>query len=182
MYTRHPGREFVSWRVEMVKIAPKLGAVLAVAAAIAIPVAVSAHAPSGAIFTTVADGTEVNLNQYPSKEAVYLDGGPGPGAPQTAAGLDDGRYVFQVTDPPGKRLLSTDPANCRQFDVAGGVIASVVPTGCQHVTGTDVDHNARTVQLFPFDDTPNRGGVYKVWVTRVEDFLVGCQQLGHAGT
>ena len=49
-----------------------------------------AHAPSGAIFTTVADGSEVNFNQYPSKDAVYLDGGPGPGAPQTAAGLDDG--------------------------------------------------------------------------------------------
>src|SRR4051812_44496850 len=56
-----------------------------------------AHAPSGAIFTTVVDGSEVNFNQYPSKEAVYLDGGPGPGAPQHAAGLDDDRYVFQVT-------------------------------------------------------------------------------------
>src|SRR5215204_7613864 len=77
-----------------------------------------ASPPSGAIFTTVADGSEVNFNIYPSKEAVYLDGGPGPGAPQTAAGLDDGRYVFQVTDPSGKRLLSTDAARCRQFDAA----------------------------------------------------------------
>src|SRR5215217_7696308 len=86
----------------------------------------SAHAPSGAIFTTVADGTEVNLNQYPSKEAVYLDGGPGPGAPQTAAGLDNGRYVFQVTDPSGKTLLSTDKASARRFDVKEGVITNVV--------------------------------------------------------
>ena len=46
-----------------------------------------AHAPSGAIFTTVADGSEVNANIYASKELVYLDGGPGPGAPQGAAGL-----------------------------------------------------------------------------------------------
>ena len=74
-------------------------------------VRVAAHAPSGAIFTTVEDGSEVNFNHYPSKEAVYLDGGPGPGAPQHAAGLDDGRYVFQVTDPSGKTLLSTDPAS-----------------------------------------------------------------------
>jgi hypothetical protein len=128
----------------------------------------SAHAPSGAIFTTLVDGSEVNFNQYASKEEVYLDGGPGPGAPQHAAGLDDGRYVFQVTDPSGKNLLSTDPAANRRFDVVGGVISAVVPPG--HATGFDVDHNAVTVQLFPFKDTPNNGGVYKVWVTRVEDY------------
>lgn len=141
-----------------------------------------AHAPSGAIFTTVADGSEVNFNHYPSKEAVYLDGGPGPGAPQTAAGLDDGRYVFQVTDPSGKTLLSTDKARCRQFDVLNGVIYQVViqPDNCQHLTGLDIDHNATTVQLMPYKDTPNPGGVYKAWVTRVEDYLLGCSQLGVA--
>lgn len=141
-----------------------------------------AHAPSGAIFTTLADGSEVNFNHFPSKEAVYLDGGPGPGAPQHAAGLDDGRYVFQVTDPSGKTLLSTDLARCRQFDVVNGVISQVVaqPDNCQHQTGFDIDHSATTVQLFPYNDTPNPGGVYKVWVTRVEDFLAGCQALGVA--
>src|SRR5688572_2032022 len=137
-----------------------------------------AHAPSGAIFTTVADGSEVNLNIYPSKEAVYLDGGPGPGAPQTAAGLDDGTYVFQVTDPSGKVLLSTDPAQCRQFTVSGGIIVSTAPSPCPHQTGVDQDHGAVTVQLMPYSNTPNNGGVYKVWVTRVEDFLLGCSELG----
>lgn len=140
----------------------------------------SAHAPSGAIFTTLPDGSEVNFNHYRSKEDVYLDGGPGPGAPQTAAGLDDGRYVFQVTDPSGKVLLSTDPARCRQFDVALGVISAVVDTDCEHLTGTDVDHNATTVQLFPYLDTPNNGGVYKVWVSFLNDFLAGCASLGVA--
>jgi len=130
-----------------------------------------AHAPSGAIFTTVADGSEVNFNHYPSKEAVYLDGGPGPGAPQTAAGLDDGRYVFQVTDPSGKRLLSTDPAKCRLFDVSGGVITNVVASSCQHVTGFDIDHGATTVQLMPYKDTPNPGGVYKVWATLASNYI-----------
>jgi len=145
--------------------------------------AASAHAPSGAIFTTLADGSEVNLNLFPSKEAVYLDGGPGPGAPQGAAGLDDGTYVFQVTDPSGKVLLSTDAAKCRQFTVSGGVITAVVVTGCQHVIGNDVDHPpAITVQLMPYANTPNPGGEYKTWVTRVEDFLLGCQQLGKPGT
>lgn len=137
-----------------------------------------AHAPSGAIFTTLEDGSEVNFNQYPSKEAVYLDGGPGPGAPQTAAGLDDGTYVFQVTDPSGKKLLSTDPAGCRLFTVADGIISGVVASGCEHNTGLDIDHGAVTVQLFPYDDTPNPGGVYKVWVTRIEDFFLGCAELG----
>jgi len=140
-----------------------------------------AHAPSGAIFTTVADGSEVNFNHFDAKEDVYLDGGPGVGAPQDAAGLDDGTYVFQVTNPNGRVLLSTDPAGCRQFNVAGGVITGVVPFGgCEHVTGLDVDHSAVTVQLFPFLDTPNPGGVYKVWATTVGDFLAGCAALGVA--
>ncbi|HET7487021.1 MAG TPA: hypothetical protein VFJ85_03775 [Acidimicrobiales bacterium] len=138
---------------------------------------VDAHAPSGAIFTTVADGTEVNFNQYPSKDAVYLDGGPGPGAPASAAGLDDGTYVFQVTNPNGKDLLSTDLAACRQFTVAGGVITGVIGS-CPHVTGVDADHNAVTVQLMPYLDTTNPGGVYKVWVTSLEDYLASCKKLG----
>jgi hypothetical protein len=139
-----------------------------------------AHAPSGAIFTTVADGSEVNFNIYPSKEDVYLDGGPGPGAPQGAAGLDDDTYVFQVTDPSGKALLSTDQARCRQFLVKDGVISSVVATGCEHLTGSDIDHGAKTVQLMPYSDTPNNGGVYKAWVVRLDDFLAGCNALGVA--
>ncbi|XVV02902.1 hypothetical protein ACQPW3_37020 [Actinosynnema sp. CA-248983] len=162
-------------------LAGSAGAVTALAAALLVPMGTAnAHAPSGAIFTTLPDGSEVNFNHFPTKQDVYLDGGPGPGAPQHAAGLDDGTYVFQVTDPSGKVLLSTDPAACRQFTVSGGVITGVVDTTCEHVTGTDVDHNATTVQLFPFLDTPNNGGVYKVWVTTVEDFLLGCSQLGVA--
>ena len=145
-------------------------AVLMMCMSTAFAAVVSANPPSGAIFTTVADGSEVNFNIYPNKEAVYLDGGPGPGAPQTAAGLDDGTYVFQVTDPSGKKLLSTDAARCRQFQVSGGIITAVVVTGCQHVTGLDVDHGAVTVQLMPYLDTPNQGGVYKVWATLVSNY------------
>lgn len=150
---------------------------LIVAAAAALPLGLSvasarATAPSGAIFTTVSDGSEVNFNIYPSKDAVYLDGGPGPGAPQTAAGLDDGVYVFQVTDPSGKTLLSEDPVQCRQFTVSGGIITSTDPSpaNCAHVTGSDVDHGATTVQLMPYSDTPNPGGEYKVWATKVGDY------------
>jgi hypothetical protein len=155
-----------------------LGLAAALTVLAALP-AVASAAPSGAIFTTLPDGSEVNFNHFDSKEDVYLDGGPGPGAPQTAAGLDDGTYVFQVTSPSGKVLLSTDPAACRRFTVANGIITGVVASGgCEHVTGTDIDHGATTVQLMPYLDTPNNGGVYKAWVTLVEDFLAGCAALG----
>jgi hypothetical protein len=50
------------------------------------------------------------------------------GAPQDAAGLPGGNYVFQVTDPSGKTLLSTDPARGRQFMVSGGVTTGVGAT------------------------------------------------------
>jgi hypothetical protein len=134
----------------------------------------SAHPPttalSGAIFTTDVSGVPVNLNIYAAKEDVYLNGGPGINAPDDAAGLPAGTYSFQVTDPPGKTLLSTDPVSCRQFLVdASGRIQSVAPSGaCAHATGTDGEDLGITVQLFPFNDTPNNGGVYKVWVTPTE--------------
>lgn len=122
---------------------------------------------SGAIFTTDITGAPVNLNIYDAKEDVYLNGGPGINAPDDAAGLPAGTYSFQVTDPSGKVLLSTDPVACRQFEVdASGVIRSVAPSGaCAHSTGSDAEDLGITVQLFPYDTTPNNGGVYKVWVT-----------------
>jgi len=140
------------------------------------PAVASAQGVFGAIFTTVSDGTEVNYNIYAAKEDVYLDGGPGPGAPQTAAGLPDGNYVFQVTDPSGKTLLSTDPVGCRQFTVAGGIITQAFSASgtCTHVTGLDVDHNATTVQLMPYNDTPNPGGEYKVWVELTSNLPQSC--------
>lgn len=130
---------------------------------------------TGAIFTTLADGTRVNANIYSSKcdaLGVYLDGGPGPQAPQGAAGLPDGDYYYQVTDPSGKTLLSTDPQRFRRFTVTNGIItARVAPQAPgDHQTGIDVDYGALTIELCPFLDTPNNGGEYKVWVTRVVDF------------
>jgi hypothetical protein len=142
-----------------------------VALAVALVAAALGHPPttplSGAIFTTDETGVPVNLNIYDAKEDVYLNGGPGINAPDDAAGLPAGTYSFQVTDPSGKTLLSSDPVSCRQFTVdASGRIQSVAPSGaCAHATGTDGEDLGITVQLFPFDDTPNNGGVYKVWVT-----------------
>ena len=130
----------------------------------------------GAIFTTLADGTRVNANLYAAKPDVYLDGGPGGQAPSGAAELAQGDYYFQVTDPAGKVLLSTDDIVCRHIHVnAKGVIDAVVGA-CVHDTGIDQDHaadGAITVQLMPFDDTTNPGGEYKVWVTPVDAYGEG---------
>jgi hypothetical protein len=132
----------------------------------------------GAIFTTVADGTIVNANtQYVSKCAVYLDGGPGVKAPAKAAGLPSGDYFFQVTDPSGETLLSTDVVNNRRFHVSSGVITAYTGT---HLIGIDQVHpelGAITISLAnlscptDFLDTPNAGGVYKAWVTPVANFV-----------
>ncbi len=162
-------------------------------------------APSGAIFTTLVDGSRVNANIYDNKDDVYLDGGPGPNAPLDAAGLDDGTYVFQVTDPSAQDLLSSDAARCRVVLVSGGVITRRLDwdgsgttasdfsahlngnDAChrsgRHQQGTDIDHGppAITVQLMPYDDTPNPGGVYKAWMVTLEGFIAGCAQLGVTG-
>jgi hypothetical protein len=68
-------------------------------------------------------------------------------------------------------LLSTDPVECRQFTVADGIITSTAPSSCPHTTGVDVDHGAITIQLMPYNDTPNPGGEYKVWVTFLADYV-----------
>ena len=135
----------------------------------------------GAIFTTLSDGSAVNANQFESKCAVYLDGGPGPNAPARAAGLPDGDYYFQVTDPSGKQLLNTDPVSNRRFTVANGVIVAYTGTGGPvHPTGIDRDHaelGAITIRVsdatcpIDFAETPNNGGAYKVWATPVADFV-----------
>ncbi len=119
-----------------------------------IPTAASADPISGAIFTTDVTGTEVNANQYAAKPDVYLNGGPGLNAPIGAAGLSpDGTYVFTGTAGP-----------------------------CPHATGGTITQGSITsitVQLCTppdpgscFNDTPNNGGVYKVWMTPLAQY--GC--------
>lgn len=119
---------------------------------------------SGAIYTTVKDGTIVNKNIYGSTQDVYLSGGP---QNMNASGLPDGTYYFQVTDPSGKTLLSTDNAICRQLKVIGGRVAGA--TGpCPHADGTlNPANGTLPVQLAPFSKTPNNGNEYKAWLVPV---------------
>lgn len=130
---------------------------------------------NGAIFTTVLDGSTVNSNIYSNKEDVYLNGGPQNNA---AAGLSDGQYYFQVTDPSGAVLLSTDPLACRILVVVNGRIAGQqADPACNtpHANGTFNAANTTTpVQLMPFLDTPNNGGEYKAWITPVDAYSASC--------
>ncbi len=171
--------------------------------------AIGGGGPTGAIFTTVPDGSIVNENvRYTDKREVYLDGGPRGGSPQTAAGLDDGDYVFQITDPSGKYLLSQDKSECRLIRVRDGVIVKLLdrnPTtgaltehsasdAChandaptppataqrsdfgatgRHDTNVDVDYGASgaiVVQMMPYANTPNPGGVYKAWISKIDEY------------
>jgi len=119
------------------------------------PSALRAAPPlSGAIFTTDSTCTSVNVNIYDNKEDVYIDGGPDhPGS----AGLPDGSYCVQVTDPSGHTVLGmSDPG---AVTVVGGEfvqcyqLTSILKTGSSGFT------------VFGYDDTPNPGGEYKVWVS-----------------
>ena len=124
----------------------------------------SAAGFNGAIYTTTFDGQTVNGNTYPSKDAVYLSGGP---QNPNASGLPDGTYYFQVTDPSGANLLSSDAAECRQLVVFLGKVVAAEGPSCQHFTGIPNSANGSTpVKLFPFNDTPNSGSEYKAWLIR----------------
>ena len=121
---------------------------------------------SGAIFTTNEDGSFVNGKVYDAGEDVYLNGGPRANRNCTSAGLPDGDYYFQVTDPSGKERLSDFGHNNGTITVSGGVI-SVYSGAHGHGSGRCSDV---TVQLAPFGPTSNPGGEYKVWVTPVASY------------
>src|SRR5439155_23979120 len=120
---------------------------------------------NGAIYTTFPDGTTVNGNIYPSKDQVYLSGGP---QNMKDNGLVPAPhfYYFQVTDPSGSVLLSKDDITCRAVNVdlnskGHGVVDGVPGTNgsdstaggfgnsaCYHNNGTHDDANgALPVQL-----------------------------------
>jgi len=134
----------------------------------------------GAIFTTLADGTRVNANIYADKDDVYLDGGPGPGAPGMAACLPEGFYYFQVTDPSGMTPLSTDEIGCRRFEVTADCEIEYEPENCAmpHAVGMDLNDGGDTIALMPYLDTPNNGDEYKVWATPVDEYVEGGANFG----
>ena len=90
--------------------------VLGTAVVAALPAA--ADAPSGAIFTTLPDGSEVNFNIYSSKDDVYLDGGPcSIGEPSTIVDLTGPAPMIvregAVTAERVGEVLGVEPASLR---------------------------------------------------------------------
>ena len=137
---------------------------VAVAAAVMLVLAGSAFSDpplSGAIFTTDSSCSVVNGNIYMDKTDVYLNGGPShPGA----AGLPDGSYYVQITDPSGATVLGTSvsSANETPVTVSGGNFASCYELWNILIKGSDGTPG--------YDDSPNNGGEYKVWVSNQADF------------
>ena len=116
---------------------------------------------TGAIYTTDAGCSGVNINIFPSKDLVYLNGGPQGGGP----GLPEGNYFVKVTEPDGTLLGSS---------IDG-------PSGNQpvHVSATGVFDQcyqlSSIVSPVPFggpgyNDTTNGGDEYKVWVCSDAEF------------
>ena len=111
---------------------------------------------TGAIFTTNAGCTGVNVNQFNAKADVYLNGGPARGAR-----LPDGRYYVRVTDPNGGTVLGTS-GNSTPVEVVKGKFKQCYRLWDLVATGGKPG----------FADTPNQGGVYKVWVSPDAGFAV----------
>ena len=151
--TQRPRRSRLSRRLAW------LGVATMSAMAVVAPSAAPALALTGAIYTSNFDGSIINENVgYAARTDVYLTGGPCSGGSHLAN--DD--YYFQVTSPDGV-LLSSDAIGQRLITVANGFIQS----SSGHVTNAlhcDPAVVGITVQLFPFDDTPNPGGEYKLTV------------------
>jgi hypothetical protein len=121
---------------------------------------------TGAIYTTewdelANDCTTVNMNIYPSKTAVGLNGGPnGNGG---GSGLPDGDYYVQVTEPDGTLLgTSVGSGNETPVHCSGGSFAECYQLWAIVVKASD--------QTEGYDTTTNAGGEYKVWVSKVNDF------------
>jgi len=130
-------------------------AVLALAGFFLAPSLLQADPPlPGAIFTTDSTCTAVNQNIFDDKDDVYIDGGPShPGA----AGLPDGDYCVQVTDPSGQTVLGkSDP----------GAVTVVDGEFVQCYQLSAILKSASSGFTLPgYDNTPNPGGEYKVWVS-----------------
>lgn len=116
---------------------------------------------------SVTDPT--NCNAYTSREDVWLSNLP--------QGLPDGDYFFAVSVPGTQAdpndgaagLLSTDSHLDRSFRIDNGTVVAL---------GTHLVENQR-LQLFPFADTTNGGGVYIASVCSLADYPVSGSDCTH---
>jgi len=145
---------------------PLIGFSMLLVGVVVTSVALMAPLP-GAIFTTDVNCNGTDLNIYASKADVYLDGGP---AHEGAAGLPQGEYYVQVTEPNGD-LLGTSLGTTDETPI----VVNAAGEFAQCYKLIDIVRRASNPGPLPvapdgFDDTTNPGGEYKVWVSRVSNF------------
>lgn len=104
------------------------------------------HPLSGAVFTTLPDGSVVNGNIYQAKCDVALNGGP---SHLQAHHLPDGVYDVAVTNPSGRTVLGVGEGRVTITNGEG----TFGPTSLCDL-----------VAPVPYGTTPNPGGEYKAWL------------------
>ncbi len=118
---------------------------------------------------TVASGNPAPPQQiFGNKGDVFLAGGPVTSPCQFPEYLPDGTYYFQVTDPSGTQLLSTDPVSERKVTVHGGVISSY--NGTTHATDGTTACGSLAVALMPYSDAGAQKAAYVAWLTAAGNF------------
>ena len=128
----------------------------------AIPLVAAAPLP-GAIFTTDASCSGVDLNIYTSKLDVFVNGGP---AHPGAAKLPAGAYFMRVTEPNGTPL-GNPPLDGSGNPVTVVTVDSNGFTHCYNLSASVVKQSDGSIG---YDDTTNAGGEYKVWISTTADF------------
>jgi len=113
----------------------------------------------GAIYTTDNNCTVVNGNLFPAKTDVYLDGGPKGGG----QGLPPGNYFVQVTNPNGNVVLGKSLDPVVTVNINGEIV------GCLQLSSIVLSASSSFLTA-GYDDTPNNGDEYKVWVSTVSTF------------
>jgi hypothetical protein len=118
---------------------------------------------------TVGAGTPASPQQvFGRRSDVYLAGGPAGTPCRFTDYISDGKYYFQVTDPSGTLLFSTDPVSERAVTVKGGVISSY--NGTTHATDGKTACGSLAVGLMPFADAGSQKAAYVVWLTAASNF------------
>jgi uncharacterized protein (DUF2141 family) len=119
----------------------------------------------GSLTTTNSGGAPQDL--FLGRSEAFLAGGPFAEPCYAWSFLSDGLYYFQVTDPTGRKLLSTDPISERAVRVQAGVVSSY--EGTTHSVGGWNACGSLAVGLMPFRQAPGCTGAYLVWLTPAEN-------------
>lgn len=121
---------------------------------------------SGSIATVDSGSTARQV--FAHREDVFLAAGSLSSPCRAVDYLPDGKYYFQVTDPSGRVLLSTDPVAERGVTVRSGVLSSY--DGTTHAIDGRNPCGSLAVGLMPFADAGTRKAAYVVWLTPAARF------------